>query len=157
MTPHIEGGFFSPLFEDPGIIPHSSLPNVYKGDRPYWNGIMFLIPSDGKSCFHRILMNESWHFYLGDPLDFYEITESGEFNKYTLGQDLLKGEKVMHTVIKNHWMGAKPQTGKYGFSLVGCITAPGFKIMDWEKGEKEKLLNFCTNIKAKKIILELAD
>lgn len=155
MKPHVEGGYSSLLFEDAGLIPGSVLPNEFQGkDRPYWNGIYYLLTANDRSIFHKIRMTELWNFYLGGPLDIFQISPEGDFQQITLGKDVFNAQKFTHVFPKGYWIGAKPGKGT-DFSFVSCITAPGFYFDDWEKASKESLLKLCPQ--ASKTIKLLTD
>jgi predicted cupin superfamily sugar epimerase len=140
LEPHPEGGFARLLYEDPWKLSPDSLPSEFKSSRSLWNGIYFLLPGGCKSVFHRITMNELWNFYLGGPLELFQISPEGELKSLILGHDLLSGQEVAYVFPKNHWIAAKP-TKNTVFSFVSCITAPGFTFDDWEKGDRNTLLS----------------
>jgi predicted cupin superfamily sugar epimerase len=139
LKPHPEGGFAQTFYEDEGIIPMHALPQEFNGERPFWNAIYYLLPQGSKSILHKLRMNELWNFYLGGPLELYQLSPEGEFKKTILGNDIMKGQKLVHVFPKDHWIGAIPCKTS-NFSLVSCVTAPGFTFDDWEKGEREVLL-----------------
>ena len=100
LKPHIEGGFGGLYYQDSGKIIRESLPSYYNSERSYGNAIYFLLPAKTKSIFHRIKMNEIWHFYLGDPLELYHISPEGQLKKTVLGQDILADQKLVYVVPK---------------------------------------------------------
>ncbi len=143
MKTHLEGGYSSVLFEDAGLIPGGSLPNEFYGkDRPYWNGIYYLLTKKDFSSFHRIRTTELWSFYLGQPLEIFQISPEGAFQQIILGNDIFSVQKFTHIVPKGYWIGAKPARGS-DFSFVSCVTAPGFHWDDWEKANRNDLLRIC--------------
>jgi len=143
MKQHVEGGYSSLLFEDEDLIPGCVLPDEFEGkDRPYWNGIYYLLSEKDRSVFHRIKMTELWNFYLGDPLDIFQISPEGDFQQFTLGQNIFSSQKLTHVFPKGYWIGAKPTKGST-FSFVSCITSPGFYFDDWEKANRDNLLKIC--------------
>jgi len=139
LQPHPEGGFYREYYRDKGVIPKSSLPNSFKGDRNYSANIYFLVPEGKKSNLHRIASDESWHFYLGDPLTVVQISPAGKVEKIVLGHDVKAGQKIAHVVPAGFWFGAYPNTGSQ-FSFVGCTVAPGFDFADFELGTRANLL-----------------
>ena len=140
LTPHPEGGFFKETFRDVGVIPHHALPSQFiKGDRHFSTAIYFLLPEGTKSKLHRILSDEVWHFYLGDPLTIVQISPKGDVEKIVLGHDVQAGQKVQHVVPAGFWFGASPNSGSR-FSFVGCTVAPGFDFADFEMGTRSSLL-----------------
>lgn len=146
LKPHVEGGFASPLYEDEYAIKEQCLPYGYKGDRPFWNAIYYLLPRDSKCIFHKIKMDELWNFYLGGPLELFDISPLGKFKKIILGHDLSAGHQLAHVFPKNHWIGAKPAQN-VEFSFVSCVTCPGFTFADWEKGDRQVLVDRFPHLK----------
>lgn len=141
LKPHPEGGYSTLLFEDIKKISESSLPKGYQGDRSFWNAIYYLLPNGTQSMFHRIRMAELWNFCIGAPLELYDISPDGKLKKTLLGNELTKGQEPAYVFPEGHWIAAKPLTSQQDtFSFVSCITAPGFTFLDWERGEREKLL-----------------
>jgi uncharacterized protein len=141
LQPHIEGGYSQLLYQDAQMLSQSCLTNDYESPRCLWNGIYYLLPSGGKCIFHRIRMTELWNFYLGVSLELFEISPEGMLKKIILGPNILSGEKFAYVFPKNHWIAAKCLSKKSSeFSLVSCITTPGFTFADWEKGERKTLL-----------------
>jgi len=138
LKKHPEGGFSSVLYEDSDFISEECLPDMYSKKRPYWNAIYYLLTANCPCVFHRIQMSELWNFYLGEPLELFNISPDGVFEKCILGHDILNGQKLAYVFPKNHWIGAKTVQNS-SFALVSCVTAPGFTFSDWELGEKQSL------------------
>lgn len=88
---------------------------------------------------HRILADEMWHFYLGDPLILVQISPQGQVDVVTLGHDIAAGQRVQHVVPGGYWFGAMP-AAKSNYALVGCTVSPGFDFADFELGERQALL-----------------
>lgn len=154
MKPHPEGGFYSLLFEDTEKISAKCLPKNYKGSRPFWNAIYYLLPSGSKSIFHKITMNEMWNHYLGGSLELFDLSPEGPLKRIILGKNIFSGEQLSYIFPKGHWIGARPLI-KSTFSLVSCVTCPGFTFLDWEKGERDKLVQKYPNFQ--QLIIDLTD
>jgi predicted cupin superfamily sugar epimerase len=90
--------------------------------------ILYLLPSDEWSTWHRVTSDEVWHHYEGAPLRLYR-----------LGQDeaLLDRHHPQAVVPAGTWQAAEPVGGAV---LVGCTVAPGFEFEDFELGTREPLL-----------------
>lgn len=140
LKPHVEGGFAQLFYADNQIIKEDYLPDGFKGDRPLWNAIYYLLPKDSRCTFHKIKMDELWNFYLGGPLELFDISISGKIKKTILGNDISAGQQLAYVFPKNHWIGARPIQG-FEFSFVSCVTCPGFTFAEWEKGDRQKLLD----------------
>ena len=152
LKPHPEGGYFSETYRSDGIIPKDALGGSYSGDRNYSTLIYYLLNENDISCFHRLLSDETWHFYEGSSLLIYIIDNNGKLNVITLGNDIENGE-VFHTVIKaGCWFGAE-LVDKSKYSLAGCTVAPGFHFDDFELADRSELISKYPQLE--KIIIKL--
>jgi len=125
LCPHPEGGYYREIFRSETKI--KSPKN--KKTRNAATGIYFLLPEGEASRFHRLLHDETWHFYEGDPLELIEVSGDGRLiTKTSFGQHTDK-INYTHSVKAGNWQAAY-STGKY--SLVGCTVAPGFNFKDFE-------------------------
>lgn len=135
----IEGGYFYRTYYSDEILPQSALPDRYQSDHRFGSAIYYLLTKDTFSAFHTLLSDETYHFYLGDPVELIELHESGECTSTILGQDLLAGQKVQHTVSKGTWQASYLRAGG-NFALMGCTLAPSFEQSDFINGNWETLL-----------------
>lgn len=139
LTPHPEGGFYKENYRASEQIAGDALPARFGSERGYGTAIFFLLRSQDKSVFHRIKSDEIWHYYQGDTLLIYVLSERG-LEIHRLGCDPEKGEILQIVIPANCWFGAsveKPDT----FTLAGCTVAPGFDFRDFEMAKREDLLN----------------
>lgn len=168
LKPHPEGGFYSETFRDPSItLSKSQLPPQYKVDRPISTCIYFLLPSGYVSRLHRIPCAETWHFYKGDPLTVFELTNTGEVKQTILGSDIAAGQKVQYTVPPYVWFGSYPtmdlqtsssdgkslvkaptRDSESHYSLVGCTCAPAFQFEDFELAKRAEMIEFAKGAEA---------
>ncbi|XP_058089339.1 uncharacterized protein LOC131236222 [Magnolia sinica] len=165
LQPHPEGGFYSETFRDSSItLSKSQLPSHYKVDRPISTSIYFLLPSGSVSHLHRIPCAETWHFYMGEPLTVFELSEDGKIKLTALGTDLEAGQRPQYTVPPNVWFGSFPtgdvesyspdgtslvkapaRDAENHYSLVGCTCAPAFQFQDFELASRANVLAFASH------------
>lgn len=138
LTSHIEGGAFKEIYRSDLILSQANLTSYHKGNRNVSTAIYFLLKEGQFSAFHKIASDEMWHFYDGDPLCIYEITNSGILTKHLLGRDIDNGQSFTCVIKAGSWFGSRCEV-KDGFSLVGCTVAPGFDFEDFELAEREEL------------------
>ncbi len=125
LLPHPEGGHYREIFRAGKKVTVAD-----RGfDRPALTTIYFLLGAGDRSRWHRILADEIWHHYEGDPLQIFWIEgRSGKLNKSALGP--LSGESEPVAVVPGGcWMAARCD-GNY--SLIGCSSGPGFEFEDFE-------------------------
>jgi predicted cupin superfamily sugar epimerase len=91
------------------------------------------------STIHRLRSDELWCHHLGAPLSIHLLTIEEGHTEITLGTDLEKGHRPQVVVPAGTWFGAKVRNSE-GFSLAGCIMAPGFEFRDLEIGDREELI-----------------
>ncbi|WP_345624024.1 cupin domain-containing protein [Streptomyces ziwulingensis] len=108
--------------------------------RPEGSAIVALLtgrPGD-YSALHRLPTDETWHFYLGDPLELLLLAPDGTARTEVLGPDVLGGQHVQFTVPAATWMGGRVAAGG-AWTLFGCTMAPGFTYEDYEHGDAAAL------------------
>ena len=138
MLPHPEGGWYAEMYRSVELIPSSSLPPRFNGDRVFSTAIYFLLPANNFSAFHRIQSDECWHFYDGEPLNIYVIDTTGKLEIIKLGRNITAGECYQAVVSAGSWFASMPANNT-GFSFVGCTVAPGFDFADFELADAAKL------------------
>ncbi len=91
------------------------------------------------SLFHRLPVDEVWHFYSGDPMRLILLYPDGIARDVIMGSKPLLGQHVQYTVPAGVWQaGHMLEGGRY--SLFGCTMAPGFTDDMYEGGRREKLI-----------------
>lgn len=136
LTPHPEGGYFKEVYRSDQCVQSHLAP----GTRNAVTHIYFLLVKGQFSRFHRVVHDEIWNFYEGDPLQLVQFNTAG-IKTDTLGP----GCDGYTTIIPgNTWQAAAP-LGEY--SLVGCTVAPGFDFSDFSflKEHPEDLARFKTS------------
>lgn len=139
MQPHPEGGYFAETYRSSEAIPAGALPGRFAGSRSFSTAIYFLLEGHHVSALHRIEADELWHFYAGNPLDVFVLSENGDLETIRLGQNPEADEMFQAVVPAGRWFGAKPVRPD-GYALVGCTVAPGFDFQDFELADRAALL-----------------
>lgn len=130
LRPHPEGGWYAEVFRSIETV----TPADGRGIRSALTTIYFLLTAGQVSRLHRVLSDEVWHFYEGDPLEL--IVAPGDLSRsarVTLGP-VGMGMALVYTVPAGDWQGARP-LGNY--TLVGCTVGPGFDFADFEMLEAD--------------------
>lgn len=135
----MEGGYYSETYRSHEMIPHGVLPNRYQADKAHGTAIYYLLTPDTKSALHRLPSDEIFHFYLGDPVGMLLLYPDGRGKTIILGQDIEAGQHVQLVVPHGVWQGAYLLDGGR-FALMGTTMAPGFDFVDYEPGNRKKLM-----------------
>ncbi len=93
------------------------------------------------SLFHRLPVDEVWHFHGGDALRLVLLHPGGRSEEILLGPELLAGQRVQAVVPAGSWQaGHWLAGGCCGWSLFGCTVAPAFDSSMFEGGIRSDLI-----------------
>lgn len=133
-----EGGFYAETYRSSHTLPKNSLPAGYAGDRGLATAIYFLLTPESFSVMHRLRGDETYHFYLGDPVEMLQLNPDGTAEPILIGPKIESGMRLQHTVPGGYWQGSRLAPGGK-FALLGTTMAPGFDPADFELGNRERL------------------
>lgn len=134
----IEGGFFRRTYTAAERIQQSALPTRYPHDKDLAGAIYFLLRDVDISALHRLLTDEVYHFYLGDPVELLLLYPDGSHAVHVLGHDLAAGQQVQLVVPRGVWQGSRVRPGG-SFALLGTTMAPAYDPSDFELGARDDL------------------
>lgn len=126
LSPHPEGGYFRQN--------HRSSYSVRpledgRPERPALTHIYFLLVAGQQSRWHRVLSDEAWHFYEGDPLELWSMdSEFSQVRREELGP-VGPNSRPSRVIAAGLWQAAR-SLGDY--TLVGCSVGPGFDFDDFQ-------------------------
>jgi uncharacterized protein len=123
MIPHPEGGFFREIYRSPLSIQPAGWPS----DRSLMTSILYLLPSGQSASWHRVRGDELWMWQGGEGMVL-----SIDNASLVCGPDPTKDQTPQVLVPGGAWQSATALDGTHGWSLVGCVVAPGFDYEDWE-------------------------
>lgn len=128
----VEGTFFASTYRSPvetsaGGPVGTAIVGLYCDDPP------------SRSLFHRLDVDELWHFYDGDPIRLVLLRPDGSGGEVILGSDVLAGERVQYVIPAGTWQAGELAPGGE-WALFGCTTAPGFTGACFEGGSMTALL-----------------
>lgn len=120
LIPHPEGGHYREVYRSEQTL---FSPAAGK-ERSALTHIYFLLAAGQISRFHKVVHDEVWNFYAGDPLKLirYDGRDLSETIIGAAGGDFA-------AVVKGGVFQAAETTG--ACSLVGCTVAPGFEFEDF--------------------------
>ena len=87
---------------------------------------------------HRLLTDEIYHFYLGDPVEMLLLYPGGRGETVILGTDVLGGQRVQFVVPAGVWQGSHLQPGGQ-YALIGTTMAPGYENEDFQLASRQEL------------------
>jgi len=134
LIPHPEGGYYAVVYESKQSVKSPVVNKVRKA----LTHIYFLLLKRQVSIFHKVVHDEIWNFYQGDPLKLIKYNGS-KVEEVIIGS----GCSDYASIVEGGVYQAAESTGVY--SLVGCSVAPGFEFEDFlflrdELDTKEKFI-----------------
>jgi uncharacterized protein len=135
-----EGGVFFQSYRSAEEIPLENLPKRYPSRRRFGSAIFYLLTGKAESfsAMHKLLSDEIYHFYLGDPVEQLLLYPDGRSKRVSLGQDILSNQNVQFVVPHGIWQGSHlVPGGKY--ALLGTTMAPGYEHDEFVLGHHDDL------------------
>jgi hypothetical protein len=140
LIPHPEeGGWFLETHRSDEQFAKDALPGRYTGGRCHFTAIYYLLTPETYSHMHRLVTDEIFHFYAGDPCEMIQLHPDGSGETVVFGNDLVLGHRPQIKVPRNAWQGMRLLPGGT-FALMGCTVAPGFEFADYAHGDRAELL-----------------
>jgi uncharacterized protein len=136
----VEGGYYSESYRAAEKIPSGALPPRYSSARLFGSAIYYLLTAEPNSfsAIHRLTTDETYHFYLGDPVELLLLYPARRSEHVVLGPDVLGGQQVQFTVPREVWQGSRLVPGG-NFALLGTTMAPAFDPADFTAGDRAQL------------------
>lgn len=116
-----EGGLFRSTYRSPGKVEGKDMGSA----------IYFMLTGQGYSHLHRLVTDEVYHFYGGDPVELLELLPDGKSRVTVLGSDICAGQEVQHVVPAGTWQGSRLLPGG-AYGLMGTTMSPGYDDADYE-------------------------
>lgn len=133
-----EGGFYRETYLSPESVLSEHLPARYGADRRLSSAIYYFLEKGAVSKMHRLLSDEVFHFYAGDPVQLLTLNPQGGGSLVFLGKDIMSGQHPQVVVPSGVWQGMALVPGGE-FALMGTTVAPAYTRDDFELGDPEKL------------------
>jgi predicted cupin superfamily sugar epimerase len=137
----VEGGRFKQTYKSAERLPENLLPAGCVGSHPMGTAILYFYTADPDSfsAVHKLPLDETYHFYFGDPVEMLLLYPEGKSERIILGQDVLNGQHVQFTVKRGIWQCSHLLPGGQ-YALAGTTMSPGYEDSDYEGGEREAMI-----------------
>jgi uncharacterized protein len=121
LGPHPEGGYYRETYRSPLTVG----PDGWPGQRALATAILYLLPANEQSAWHRVRGDELWLWQGGGPM-LLNVDDTA----HVIGPDRRSGHELQVVVPGGVWQSATPAADEW--SLVACVVAPGFDFADFE-------------------------
>jgi len=135
----VEGGYFRRTYLATEMLEGAALPDRYPHAKRLGSAIYYLLREREFSALHRLLTDEVYHFYLGDPVEMLLLHPGGAGEAVVLGHDVEAGEQPQVVVPRGVWQGSCLRPGGH-LALMGTTMAPAWDPTDFELGDQRRLL-----------------
>lgn len=139
LIPGATCGFVRLTYVASQRIAPDGLPAPFVGGRPMGSALYFLVTPQAPVQLHRILNDQLYHYYLGDPLEVVLMREDGTTAHLVMGPDLAAGQHVQFLIPGGTFHTARLAPG--GAWFLGASTEwPGVEPQDVELGNPDVLI-----------------
>jgi predicted cupin superfamily sugar epimerase len=137
----VEGGLYVQTYKAPERLPEETLPAGCTGSHPMGTVILYFYTDDPDSfsAIHKLPLDETYHFYMGDPVEMLLLYPDGKSERLILGHDVLNGQKVQFTVQRGVWQSSHLLPGGE-YALAGTTMSPGYEDSDYQGGDRDEMI-----------------
>lgn len=125
LVRHPEGGWFHRTFRSAQDVRRTT----DRARRAALTAILYLLPGDEFSRWHRVGADETWHHYEGGPVELLSLDPDGSALVTRRLGTVCADTLPQRTVAAGHWQAARPLAG---YALLGCSVGPGFDFKDYD-------------------------
>jgi uncharacterized protein len=142
LEPNATCGFVELTFISSQMLPAGALPAPFAQARPAGSALYFMVTPDAPVRLHRIMNDQLYHYYLGDPLELFLLRANGASERVVIGPDIGAGQQVQFLIPGGtfHTAGLLGQaTGPQCWFLGGSTEWPGVIPADVEIGDVDAM------------------
>ena len=136
LTPAATCGYVRMSYTSALTAPEGALAAPFATARPAGTALYFMVTPEEPVKLHRIMNDQLYHYYLGDPLELLLLRNGGE--TVTIGPDLAAGHHVQFFIPGGTFHTARVAGARRWF-LGGSTEWPGVIPADVELGDAAKL------------------
>lgn len=138
LEPHPTCGYVRITYLSKERIAPGGLPAPFAAGRPMGSALYFMVTPDRSVRLHRILNDQLYHYYLGDPIELIMLLGDGKSERAVVGPDLAAGHRPQLFIPGGTFHTARLIEG--GAWFLGASTEwPGVEPEDVETGDLEAL------------------
>lgn len=136
LTPNATCGYVRVTYVADLKVPAGALAMPFAAERPAGSALIFMVTPDEPVKLHRIMNDQLYHYYQGDPLEVLLLRDGGE--KVIVGPDIRAGQRLQLFIPGGTFHTARVIGNRQWF--LGASTEwPGVIPADVELGDAAKL------------------
>ena len=98
LEPNATCGFVKLTFISSQMLPAGALPAPFAQNRPAGSALYFMVTPEAPVRLHRIMNDQLYHYYLGDPLELFLLHADGRSERIVVGPDIAAGQHVQFLI-----------------------------------------------------------
>ena len=138
LEPNQTCGFVRVSFVSDRSLPAGILAPPLAGEHPVGSALYFLVTPAAPVRLHRIMNDQLYHYYRGDPLELLLLYADGRSEQVVIGPDLESGQRVQLLIPGGTFHTARV-IGDRDWFLGGSTEWPGVVPSDVELGDAHEL------------------
>jgi len=139
LEPNQTCGYVRETYKSALSIASGGLPKPFETGRPVGTALFFMVTPEASVKLHRIINDQLYHYYSGDPIEVLLLYESGTSELLVVGPNVVGGELVQLFIPGGTFHAARI-TGHRRWFLGGSTEWPGVDpTRDVELGDTEEL------------------
>lgn len=139
LKPNATCGYVRVTFMSEKRIAPGGLPAPFASGRPVGSALYFMLTPQEPVKLHRIMNDQLYHYYMGDPIEVLMMLEDGSTQFHVVGPDLRKGQTVQLFIPGGTFHTARV-TGERRWFLGASTEWPGVEPADVELGKADELI-----------------
>lgn len=94
LEPNATCGFVKLTFVAQQTLAAGALPEPFAQSRPVGSALYFMVTPEAPVRLHRIMNDQLYHYYLGDPLELFLLHAGGRSERIIVGPDIAAGQHL---------------------------------------------------------------
>jgi len=138
LAPHPTCGYVRVTYMSGAAIAAGGLPVPFADGQALGSALYFQVTPERPVRLHRILNDQLYHYYLGDPLEVFLLRSNAPAERVVVGPDLRAGQRVQLFIPGGTFHTAR-LAGGAGWFLGASTEWPGVVPSDVEVGDVDAL------------------
>jgi predicted cupin superfamily sugar epimerase len=139
LKPNATCGYVRVTFMSKERIAPGGLPAPFSAGRPMGSALYFMLTPQEPVKLHRIMNDQLYHYYMGDPIEVLMMLEDGSTQFHVVGPDL-RGGQVVQLHIPGGTFHTARVIGERRWFLGASTEWPGVEPADVELGKADELV-----------------
>jgi predicted cupin superfamily sugar epimerase len=139
LEPNATCGFVKLTFVSQQMLAAGALPAPFGEARPVGSALYFVVTPQAPVRLHRIMNDQLYHYYLGEPLELFLLHANGKSERVVIGPDIGAGQHVQFLIPGGTFHTARLLSARAHWFLGASTEWPGVIPADVEIGDVDAM------------------